>query len=273
MGPRLRLRRGWLLLGCALAVAAHAQVEPRALQVHAAGSLRAAFEQLALAFEQTQPVKLALTFGASGLLKDRLIAGEASQVFASANMAHPQALVAAGRASAVTAFAGNALCALAAPGFALRGRTLVQRLLDDEVRVGISTPLADPAGDYAFALFERIESRGAAGAGAAAALKAKALQLTGGPQSPAPPAGRNVYAELVATGQADVFITYCTNATVARHERSELQVLALPAAVNVAAQYGLVVLEPVSADARAWARFVSGPAGQAILAAHGFIAP
>ena len=33
-------------------------------------------------------------FGASGLLKDRLLAGEVAQVFASANMEHPQAVLA-----------------------------------------------------------------------------------------------------------------------------------------------------------------------------------
>ena len=35
-----------------------------------------------------------------------------------------------------------------------------------------------------------------------AALAAKALQLTGGPTSPPPPADRNVYGVLVASGQA-----------------------------------------------------------------------
>jgi ABC-type molybdate transport system substrate-binding protein len=36
-----------------------------------------------------------LTFGASGLLKDRIQAGERADVFASANMEHPQALACA----------------------------------------------------------------------------------------------------------------------------------------------------------------------------------
>ena len=43
-------------------------------------------------------IKVKPTFGASGLLKDRIVAGESPQVFASANMEHPEALVAAGRA-------------------------------------------------------------------------------------------------------------------------------------------------------------------------------
>jgi molybdate transport system substrate-binding protein len=255
------------------AVTAHAQDAPRSLQVYAAGSLRAAFNDLSRAFELDRAVKLNITFGASGLLKDRIVAGESPQVFASANMEHPEALVVAGRAPAVMAFARNALCVLATPVFDLRGKALALRLLDADVRVGTSTPKADPSGDYAFNMFDRIESSGAAGPGSAAALKSKALQLTGGPNSPAPPPGRNVYGELVASGQADVFITYCTNATLARREQPALQVLAVPDAINVSARYGLVLLGPVDADARDYTQFLLGPKGQGILASHGFSAP
>ena len=65
-------------------------------------------------------------------------------------MEHPEALAAAGRAPGVSAFARNALCVLAAPAFSLQGKTLALRLLDADVRVGTSTPKADPSGDYAF---------------------------------------------------------------------------------------------------------------------------
>jgi ABC-type molybdate transport system substrate-binding protein len=139
--------------------------------------------------------------------------------------------------------------------------------------VGISTPRADPSGDYAFQMFERIQSSGAAGPGSAAALKAKALQLTGGPASPPPPAGRSVYALLVAEGQADVFVTYCTNASQARREMPALKVLAVPDAINVGASYGIAVVRPVAAGARAFVDFVLGPKGQDILRSHGFSAP
>ena len=157
--------------------------------------------------------------------------------------------------------------------FSLQGRTLVERLLDPAVQVGTSTPKADPSGDYAFAMFERVETSGAAAAGSAATLKAKALQLTGGPDSPPPPADRNVYGAIVAAGQADVFITYCTNATLARSEQPGLQVLAIPAAINVAADYGLAVLRPVSPAALRFAAFMLAPAAQARLSGLGFAAP
>lgn len=246
---------------------------PPTVTVYAAGSLRAALDEVARAFEQAQGARAAMTYGASGLLKDRIVGGEAPQVFASANTEHPQALVAAGKAVAVTPFTRNALCVLATPGFSLQGQTLAQRLLAADVRVGTSTPKADPSGDYAFTMFERFEATGATGPGSADALKRKALQLTGGPNSPRPPAGRNVYGDLVATGQADAFVTYCTNASAARREHPQLQVLVVPEAVNVSAVYGLVVLNPATALAQAYTQFVVGPQGQAVLAAHGFSAP
>ena len=229
--------------------------------------------ELADAFAQQAGARPRLSFGASGLLKDRITAGERADVFASANVAHPQALVDAGRASTVRVFARNRLCALAAASFSLRGLPLAQRLLDADVRLGTSTPRADPCGDYAFEMFERIEACQAAPPGAAAALKAKARQLTGGPQSPPPPADRNVYGALVADGQADVFITYCTHAAQAQREQPGLQVLQLPHACNVGADYGLAVLHGAPACARAFAELVLGPRGRAILASQGFMLP
>jgi ABC-type molybdate transport system substrate-binding protein len=261
-----------LVLLAALA-ASPAAMSKEAVTVHAAGSLRAALTELAQAFEAQTKQPVQFSFGASGLLKDRLLTGERSELFASANMEHPQALVAAGRAQAVQPFASNALCALATPAFLLNGKTLATRLLDADVKLGTSTPRADPSGDYAWQMFDRIEATGAAPAGSAAALKARALQLTGGPSSPPPPAGRNVYGVLVAQGQADVFITYCTNATLALREQPQLKVLPVPQAINVAAQYGLAIVEPSTEGARAFVAFLLGPRGQAVLAAHGFGAP
>jgi ABC-type molybdate transport system substrate-binding protein len=267
-------RRVWMAAGLA-AVGMSAMAQPAdTVTVFAAGSLRAALTQIASDFEASPGgAKVRLVFGASGLLRDRLQGGEAADVFASANMEHPQALAAAGRAEPVQRFTRNALCALATPSFSLQGRTLVERLLDPAVKVGTSTPKADPSGDYAFAMFDRVESSGAAGTGAAATLKAKALQLTGGPGSPPPPSDRNVYGAIVAAGQADVFITYCTNAEIARAEQAGLQVLAIPPAINVAADYGLAVLRPAVPAAQRFAAFVLSNAGQARLRAMGFAAP
>lgn len=108
-----------------IAAAGLAVAQPReAVIVHAAGSLRAAMTDLAKAFESAQGTPVKLNFGASGLFKERLPAGETSQIFASTNLQRPQALLAVGVALQLEPFARNALCALASPAFTLRGQSL-----------------------------------------------------------------------------------------------------------------------------------------------------
>ena len=263
------LRRFGVPEGLALAAGAvMAQQSP--VPVFAAGSLRGPLTEAAKAFEASAGgAPVALTFGASGLLLDRIKAGADAQVFASANMAHPQALSAAGSFGPTQVFTRNALCALVRPGLAVDSTNLVATLLRPDVKLGTSTPKADPSGDYAFEMFQRVDNAGAP-AGSGAALAAKALQLTGGPTSPPPPADRNVYGVLVASGQADVFITYCTNAVVARREQPQLQVVDIAPAINVAADYGLAVRKDASPAAQAFAAYLLSPAGQAILRKAGF---
>ena len=263
------LRRCVVSVGLALAGGVvMAQQSP--VPVFAAGSLRGPLTEAAQAFEASAGgVPLALTFGASGLLLDRIKTGADAQVFASANMAHPQALSAAGSFGPTQVFTRNALCALVRPGLAVDSTNLVATLLRPDVKLGTSTPKADPSGDYAFEMFQRVDSAGAP-AGSGVALAAKALQLTGGPTSPPPPADRNVYGVLVASGQADVFITYCTNAVVARREQPQLQVVDIAPAINVAADYGLAVRKDASPAAQAFAAYLLSPAGQAILRKAGF---
>ena len=171
------------------------------------------------------------------------------------------------------AFARNALCALARPGLAVTRDTLVATMLDPKIRLGTSTPKADPSGDYAYELLEKVEHTGAAPSGSAKVLAGKALQLTGGPNSPAPPAGRNVYGMLVASGQADVFLTYCTNAVVPIGEEPGVQRIDVPESVNVSAEYGLAVRTGAPAAAGAFADDLVSGAGQALLRKAGFLAP
>ena len=98
-------------------------------------------------------------------------------MFASANMEHPQALASAGKSGPVVLFARNRLCALVRPGLDVTPATLLDRMLDRSVKLGTSTPRADPSGDYAWEVFRKAD---AIRPGAGAALERKALQLTGG---------------------------------------------------------------------------------------------
>ena len=238
--------------------------------VYAAGSLREAFTEIAREHEVRTGQKAALTFGASGLLRERIESGEPAMVFASADTEHPQRLARAGDWGAPQVFTRNALCALAAPGVPVTTANLLDTLLRADMRLGTSTPQADPSGDYAWELFRRAEQ---VRPGAFARLEAKALQLTGGPTSPKAPPGRGTYAWVMAEGRADVFLTYCTNAVSAQREVPALQVVQVPPELQVAAAYGLTVRRGAPQAALDFAQTLMAEPAQRVLRRLGFAAP
>lgn len=210
---------------------------------------------------------MALEYGASGTLRERIQAGEDAGLFASADLGHPARLVASGWGDRVWPFARNRLCILAQQKIAGGVDDALDLLLDPRLRLGVSTPGADPSGDHALELF-RAADRVTPGAGCI--LAAKAMRLTGGPHLATAPAGRNLYAWVLALNRADLFLTYRTNALAAQDESPGLRLIELPPELAVEAEYGLTVH-----DRRAWplARFVLLDAGRTILARYGFLPP
>jgi molybdate transport system substrate-binding protein len=191
----------------AIVLAMLAMARPAAaetVQLYAAGSLKAALTEVAKAYEAMTGNKIDAKYGPSGILKNEISAGATANVFASANMEHPQALHDEKKSGPVFRFARNQLCALVKPGLAVDSVTLLDRMLDPGIKLGTSTPKADPSGDYAFEVFHKAE---AIKPGAQSALEKKALQLTGGPNSASPLPGRTVYGWHVAEGRADIFLT------------------------------------------------------------------
>jgi len=262
---------GWLR--CVLPILVPLTMWPPAMaaepvKLHAAGSLKAALTDVAKAYEEAFGVPVATEFAASGLLRERIEGGEAVDVFASANMAHPSALMAKEWGGPVALFTRNQLCALAQPDLEVETANVLDVMLRDEVRLGTSTPKADPSGDYAWQLFEQAE---VLRPGSLATLDAKALQLTGGPDSAKAPEGRNTYGWVMEQDRADLFLTYCTNAVLAKREVPGLQIVSLPEELAVGADYGLIVRKDAPAAAWRLALFILAPEGQGILAEHGFV--
>jgi molybdate transport system substrate-binding protein len=145
--------------------------------------------------------------------------------------------------------------------------TLLDRMLDPNIKLATSTPKSDPSGDYAFEVFHKAE---AIKPGAQSALEKKALQLTGGPNSASPPPGRTAYGWHVAEGRADIFLSYCTNAFASQKEDSRQQVVALPEKLAVGADYGLTVINGGPPAAQSFADFILSSEGQKLLTSHGF---
>ena len=253
----------WGILISMMTAAARADT----VTLYAAGSLKGALSDVAKAYETASGNKVEMKFGPSGLLKNEIAGGAKADVFASANMEHPQALHTAGKAKPTVRFARNKLCALVRPGLPVDSATLLETMLRPEVKLGTSTPKADPSGDYAFEVFRKAE---ALKSGAQAALEKKALQLTGAATSAKPPEGRVVYGWHVAEGRADIFLTYCTNALEAQKQYPGQQKVELPENLAVGADYGLAVINGAPAAAQAFADYILSAEGQTILARYGF---
>lgn len=237
------------------------------LTLYAAGSLKAALGEVAAAYESGYGTKVNTRFGPSGLLRKAIEEGERPDVFASANMAHPSKLASGGWGRPVVLFARNQLCALAQPDVQLTTDNFLETLLDEDVRLGTSTPKADPSGDYAWELFQKAD---AVQVGSFDKLSGKALQLTGGPDSQKAPEGRNTYGWVMGEKKADVFLTYCTNAVLAQKEVQDLEIVRVPETLAVGADYGLLVRNEAPDEAWRLAMFILSPEGQEILKSYGF---
>ncbi len=233
-----------------------------AIRVLAAGSLRHALPEIATAFERDTGIPLSLTFGPAGLLRERIEAGDRFDLFASANMAHPDRLVAYGLAEETTCFVRNRLCVLARADLGLTCENLVEVLSTPSTRIGISTPGDDPSGDYAFEMFDFVEAQRP---GRGAPLRHRARQLVGGRNSPP---GRSA-AGLIGEGEVDLFLGYASNARL--HETDpRFSVIGLPQALAPCIQYGMALRNGAPDAARRLRDFLLAPYGQGILEASGF---
>ncbi|HEY1505872.1 MAG TPA: molybdate ABC transporter substrate-binding protein [Stellaceae bacterium] len=241
------------------------------VRLYAAGSLRSAMLEIAKGFTAAYGLTVDANFKSSGLLREGFEQGTAGDVFASADMGNPQKLEQEGLAGPVVLFARNQLCAIARPGLALTSATLLASILDPAVKLGTSTPKADPSGDYAWAMFAKADS---VMPGSRAKLEAKALQLMGAPASPPPPDGLTPYAWHLKEGRADIFLAYCTGAKEALAQLPGATSVALPPELATGADYGLAVLKVADAGkANLLAMYILSAAGQGVLAKYGFEAP
>lgn len=239
--------------------------EAQIVRLYAAGSLKGALSRAAGMFvaPQAGAVKVESEFGPSGLLRERIEKGETAHVFTSADMTHPQKLAEKGLTDGPPrVFIRNAMCLLTRKDLAGTGRAPLDMMLDPALRLGVSTPKSDPAGDYALEVFKKAE---AVKPGAEAALNAKAQQLSGGPTSPKAPEGRNTYGWLISSNQADVYLTYCSNGLAAARDTPEVSMMPLPPELATKASYGIVVLKGAPPAAAKLADFLLSSAGQNVL--------
>ena len=178
------------------------------LHLYGAGSLREVMTQIATDYQAARGMSVRTDFGPSGLMRERIERGEKVDVFASADLGHPLTLQRAGRAAAVAMFTRNTLCAVALPHVGLTTANLLDRLLDPAVKLGTSTPKADPAGDYTWAMFRLADQFKP---GSFAVPDQKAQQIVGGTLPSAAGGGPDPTIAALRDGRVDVHLGYCTS--------------------------------------------------------------
>ncbi|PRQ01251.1 Molybdate-binding periplasmic protein precursor [Enhygromyxa salina] len=221
--------------------------------VFAAASLSEPFRALERAYEAAHPgVDVVLNLAGSQLLASQLTEGAQADLFASADTQTLDRVLlerpTAGPSRRV--FASNRVVAVVAADSPLR---TLDQLGAPGLRIVLAGPEV-PAGRYARAALDQLGIRSAVEANLASNEDSV-----------------NGVLSKVALGEADAGIAYATD--LARSP--SLRGIEMPATVQVSAIYELAVLspEPSEEQGTAFAAFVVGDEGQAVLREYGFSAP
>ena len=256
----IRIAAAALLLAAA-ATAARAET----VEVFAAGSLRGVVGDLAKEAGAALGVEVKGQFGGSGAMRERIEKGEKPDLLLSADMVSPQKLEAQGRTTLpAVAFARNRECIVSRRSLGLTPANLVDKLLSKDVKLKTATPIADPSGDYGFAILDRID---AARPGAGKILKDKANSVMTATAPPGAP-GQSAQAALFAAHKIDVAITYCSGGL--DKELPDLTSFPTPPAFDPHPVYGMAVLS-TKPEAQRLALYLLSDKGQAIIARNGLV--
>jgi len=250
----LRLPCAGLVL--ALAFSAHAGTRKEVV-VFAAASLREAFTEMGRRFEAAHPeAKIALNLAGSEELRAQVENGAPADVFASADQKHMAALVEARLAQEPRTFARNEPVLVVPKGnpAAIGGL----KDLPQARRIVVGVPEV-PIGAYTLRILDAAsqEFGGDFRAKVEARVVSRELNV------------RQVLTKVVL-GEADAAIVYRTDAATAKEK---VEVIAIPPALNVLAEYPIAVLTRAREPglAREFVELVLSPAGREVLAVHGFL--
>jgi molybdate transport system substrate-binding protein len=235
-------------------------VQPAALTIFAAASLKGALDDVKTAYEGLNPGStITVSTDSSSALETQIEQGAPADVFLSADAAKPQKLVDGGFASGEpVAFAGNKLTIIVPTGNPA-GLASPKDLARPGLKV-IAAGDAVPITKYATLLVKNLAAQAGYPADFEAAYTANIASKED-----------NVKAVVskVELGEGDAGIVYVTDAAAS----DKVDTIDIPDEANVPATYaGVVVKASRNRDAAtACLEWLAGPAGQAILAKFGFL--
>lgn len=262
-----RTIRVLLAIGFAISPLGPASPQDSGLVLYGAGSLREAMTEMAAHFTRERGIPVRTQFGASGRMRERIEAGDRVDVFTSADIGHAAKLVADGRASVMAMFARNDLCLLAPADRTPASATAVlDTLLKDGVKIGVSPAKIDPLGDYTVELFDVADK---VRPGSGQALRSRAVTIDNPPGAPPAQSG-DYYLDALRGGRIDLAIVYCSGKARFAKLDPGLNMVAFPPELTVGPEYGLAVMKAAKPEAMLLALSILSPPGQKILAANGF---
>lgn len=228
----------------------HAVVEGEVL-VSAAASLTDAFGEISVAFEVAHPgVDVVVNPGASSALREQILAGAPVDVYAPANQANMDRLVAVGQVAGKPQVFARNLLQIAVPPGNPAGVTGLEDFANPDLLIGLCAA-GVPCGDFARQALHN--------AGVTAAIDTNEPDV------------RALLTKIEA-GELDAGITYVTDVDASG---GAVEGIEIPGDVNVAAEYPIAALShaPNPAAAAAFVAFVVSGEGQSILARYGFASP
>ena len=260
------VRRSYMVLMLLVVLSGDATGED--LVLFGAGSLREVMTQMATDYQTRSGVTVRTAFEPSGLMRERIEKGERVDLFASADIGHPLKLREQGRVTTVVMFTRNTLCAVAMPTVGLTTANFLDMLLDPGIKLGTSTPKADPAGDYTWAMFRQAERLRP---GSFAVLDQKARQIVGSTLPNPRDSGKDSAVIALRDGVVDIHLGYCTSARLRLSQLPALQVIDIPEALRVGPEYGLALLKDAHPATANLMLYILSVDGQATLERFGFL--
>ncbi|WP_269532880.1 molybdate ABC transporter substrate-binding protein [Chitinimonas sp. BJYL2] len=226
------------------------------ITVSAAASLGNAFQQIARLYEAQYPdAKVALNLGASGALLQQIAKGAPVDVFASADQ---ETMDQAQQLQLVTAkarhdFCTNQLVVVTPADSKLPLQQLTDLAKPAVQRIAIGLPTTVPAGRYARRALDVAQLW--------PAIAARVIPAQNVRQA----------LDYVARGEVDAGFVYATDALLLKDKVR----VAFTVRLDQAIRYPIAPLNTSAhaAEARRFVAYVRSPAGQAVLAQHGFMKP
>jgi len=241
-----------ILLGSVMGCAAPAVERPEGLTVSVAASVQPPFEEIAAAFTQETGIPVTLNVGATGSLAQQIASGAPVDVFAAANSEDVESLAKAGQVAADTVRPYAVGLLVIYPRAGLTISTLEDLARSDIKRVAIANPERAP---YGVAAREALQA-----AGLWDALQDRLILAENVGQA----------YQYAASGNVDVALIPLA---LALDRHGPVQLVSADLHRPIVHALGVVATSRSPRAARAFADFVSSPAGLKILEAYGYKAP